>query len=261
MNAIDITAAENKFQKLMRLENAAEAAIKGTRGAPAKRMAIHAIAGRVRDALYNAVPIPFPPTEQRTHDPEMGRQWLRAERNRKAQGLATRAGMQHDEHGFHSSRGDYLTTDVLDFVPARQAKAAPFFDFGNAGLALIEITRKRVYANSSKFRVGYARTRFVVGRNESGTFFAHAVSRRCDSLEEALDWIWSGKSRDIVRRQGDVAVVRGAAPKVPALPSGHTVDGEWLRHETHPAIRMPGKGERLIVGRRAAVFASDETRD
>ena len=130
-------------------------------------------------------------------------------------------------------------------------------------MALVEVERKRVYAKSSKW---YPRTTadvYLVGRNEAGTFFAHCVSKKVATVAEALDWMWGGMSEKIVRRQGDVAVVAVArGPKMPeSLPSGHTIVGETLTHATHPTIALPGKGERLIIAKRAVSRAAEETRD
>lgn len=181
-------------------------------------------------------------------------------KGRQAEKLATDAGQMWDEHG--SSRGDYLTTTGLDWVNPAEAKATPYCDMGGRGLALIEITRKRVYAKSSKWYPRETSTRYLVGRNEAGTYFAHAVPAKIGSVRGAVDWIWNGKAEAIIARQGDIALITSRGPaRIPPLPSGHRVNGSMIYHETHPAIRKPDYGEAVIVARRAVVRASNETRD
>jgi len=179
--------------------------------------------------------------------------------------LAERAGQNFDEHG--SSSGDYLSTGVVDYVsPWDGSAAAPYCDMGGEGLALIRITRTRVYAKSSKWFPARAFTLFLVGKNEAGTYFAHPVAKTCETVADAVQWIWGGRARDIIARQGDIALIGGnGGPKLPndGLPRGHVIDeaAGIVRHSTHPDIPLPGKGQRIIVGRRAAVYASDATRD
>lgn len=181
-------------------------------------------------------------------------------RYRQAQKLAVSAGQMWDEHG--SSRGDYLTTRGLDWINPAKAKAAPYCDMGGRGLALIEINRRRVYAKSSKWYPRDTSTRYLIGRNEAGTYFAHAVPATVESVLGAVDWIWHGKARQIVARQGDIALISARGPaRIPALPAGHRVNGAMIYHETHPPIPKPEYGQAVIVARRAVVRASNETRD
>jgi hypothetical protein len=178
----------------------------------------------------------------------------------KRQGLelAAQAGYRPDEHGF-SSRGDHQRIVVIDYIPPRHSAAAPYFDAGGAGLALIRIDRTRVYARSSKWSPSVATTYYVVGRNEAGTYFGHPVVAST-SVAEALDWMWSGY--EIVVRQGDIAIARnGKSGYIPDLPVGHRVEGEQIVHATHPAIRLPGRGERIVIARRASARVSRATRD
>lgn len=235
---------------LNQLVDAAEAAIAGRRGAPAKRMWINARVSAMRASRFE---------DSRPRFVRVG-EWETRQVMRRGLGLARMAGLRFDEHG--STRGDYRSTSVLDYVAPTDAKAAPYCDMGGGGLALVEVERKRVYAKSSKWWPQTTSDRYLVGRNESGTFFAHAVTKKVSSVREALDWMWGGLSEKIVRRQGDVAVVSARGPKMPAsLPSGHLVNGDKLEHATHPTIALPQKGERLIVARRAVARAADETRD
>lgn len=220
--------------------------IAGKRGAPEKRAAFEEHAKRVT-------------AHQPKGFPTSAYEYQRARRERKARGLARAAGMLYRER--EAGRGDYLSTGSLDYVPPSESHAAPFHDRGGAGLALAEITRKRVYAKSSKWGASTASTRYLVGRNESGTFFAHAVPSTVSTVRAALHWIWSGHESDIIERQGDIALIRGAGPKLPPLPDGHTVEGSRIIHDQHAPLRLPSTGERIIVARRAFVRASEETRD
>jgi hypothetical protein len=183
----------------------------------------------------------------------------KAKAEKAAKYLAAQVGMNLDEHGW--DRGDYFTTKYIDFVPAEAAKAAPFCDMGGRGLALIEVTRVRRYAKSSTFRSSTAVDQFLIGRNETGTFFAHAVPVSVGSVRLACQWIWSDNGHRIIQRQGDIALIEGAGPKVPSLPDGHRIEGGFIVHDQHPALPLPAKGQRVIVGRRAKTHASVDTRD
>lgn len=223
-----------------------EARVSGKRGAEEAR-------DRFFAALENLYP-KRPLAAYRTH-----KQRLADWKAKSAEALADLAGAFHDEHGYLP--GDYLSTRGLDFVPPWESKAAPYCDGGGEGLGLVDITRTRVYAKSSKWRPSSVGTRFLVGRNEAGTYFSHPVSPNCSTVIEALQWIWNGRADRIIQRQGDVALIWGKGPKMPGLPSGHRIEGDCIVHETHPALPMPGKGQRIIVGRRAAERASEATRD
>jgi hypothetical protein len=183
--------------------------------------------------------------------------------SRKAKGLAEQAGINFDEYG--SSRGDYRTTRGIDYVAPSTAKNSPYFDMGGAGLGLVSVTRETVYAKSCTWRPSSTTEHYLVGRNEAGTFFSHRVPTSCTTVLDAISWMWEGRQGDIVLRQGDIALIHGSGPKgLDKMPSGHKVDGTQITHATHPTIRVPGKGERIIVARRAGIRgngASTETRD
>ncbi len=199
---------------------------------------------------------PLPPVQY--HNTRFDR-WVR----KSALDLASKANVKSDEHRSWD-RGDHLTVSSLDFVPPWESAAAPYHDMGGEGLALVTVTRTRVYAKSSRYAPSEVSTTFLVGRNECGTYFSHPVSPNCTTVEEAVQWIWNGKAYNIISRQGDIALISGnGGPKMPKyLPSGHKVAGGFVLHETHPALPMPYKpGERIIVGRRAAERASEATRD
>lgn len=180
----------------------------------------------------------------------------------KALGLAKQARIYFDAHGY--SRNDYEKTEALDFVPKDKAKEAPYFDMGNAGLGVVAVTRTRYYAKSYGHGPSSSTSYYLVGRNEAGTFFAHAIPMGINKVLGALQWIWKGRANVIITRQGDVALIRGLGAKIPnRLPSGHIINKEknMLEHKTHPAIRLPGIGERLIVARRAFDKRLHQTRD
>lgn len=165
-----------------------------------------------------------------------------------------------DEHGSLPHKVIYL-----DYLDARKSKKAPYYDTGKKGLGFVEGSVTTRYRGNWKGWSSTRRTRYLIGRNESGTFFSHAVSLKCKNVREAIDWIWNGKADDILRRQGDVAVIRTSSNRIDKglskLPDGHVVDGDQIVHKTHPPITVPGKNERLIVGRRAFDRVKSGTRD
>lgn len=174
--------------------------------------------------------------------------------------LSKKAGQYYDEHGYN--RGDYMNTHSIDFIPSWESVKSPYFDMGGEGLALVSVSRKRVYARSSSWGPSYAETRYLVGKNEAGTYFAHPVPKNIATVKDAISWIWSGLENYIIVRQGDIALVVGKGPKgLDKLPSGHNVKGDNIVHDTHPAIPVPSKGQKIIIGRRASVQVSEATRD
>lgn len=223
-----------------------EARTSGQRGAEEAR-------DRFWAALERLYVHPAPPAHL-DHEARLAR-W----KARSAIALAAAAGEHYDEHGYR--RGDYLSTRGLDYVPPHLSATAPFCDLGGAGLGLIEIVRTRIYPSSSQWRPSSVSTSYMVGRNEAGTYFSHPVPAGCKTVLEAVQWIWSGMASRILQRQGDVALIWGSGPKLPALPRGHRIEGDQIVHATHPALPLPGKGQRVIVGRRAAERASAATRD
>lgn len=187
---------------------------------------------------------------------------LARKKQRAAEHLARHAEVYYDDHG--SSRGDYRTTRGIDYVPPDEARQAPYCDLGGRGLGLISVLRRRHYSRSSGYFPSTACDVYLVGRNEAGTYFAHPV-HGVASVRSAVQWIWRGRADQIIQRQGDIALIRGSGPKLPnsGLPAGHEIDEEAgvIRHATHPDLPMPGKGERIIVGRRASERAAWGTRD
>jgi hypothetical protein len=220
------------------------ARIKGQKSAPKKRLAFVEFLRTLKKRVSNPV---------LTQEERLER-W----KKQSALRLAEKAEMFYDEHG--GNRGDYLSTVPVDFVPPREAAEKPFFDLGNEGLALVRVERTRIYAKSSKWRPSSTTTTYLVGKNEAGTYFSHAVPN-CETVAQAIAWIWNGKQENIIHRQGDIALANGKSAGIKKLPSGHKVVGEFIVHDTHPAIPLPGKGQCIIIGRRAAARVSAETRD
>jgi hypothetical protein len=245
----DYNARRKKVANVVSTIEKLEARISGKRGAEDTRDRFYD--GLLR--LYVRQPI----KGHTDHDTR-----LRAWKARSAKDLAAMAGASFDEHGYRS--GDYRHTYGLDFVGRHESAAAPYHDSGGAGLGLIEVSRTRTYAKSSKWRPSSVSSRFLVGKNEAGTYFTHPVSPNCTTVEQAVQWIWNGKANNIIQRQGDIALIGGnGGPKMPQyLPGGHKVQGDKIVHDTHPAIPTPvNPGERIIVGRRAAERAITATRD
>jgi hypothetical protein len=232
-----------------------EEAIKHKKGAPARRRKFYAALEeyllRFRSIKYHESYL----TPEEYHNSRLKR-W----KERQALDLAAMAGQRFDEHGY--GRGDYMYTHYFDFVDRFASVQAPYHDLGGQGLALVSINRTRVYSKKSNWRPSETSTRYFIGRNEAGTYFAHPVPESCRSVLDAVQWIWSGQANKIISRQGDIALIFGHGPKMPArLPWGHKIEGDKIVHATHPTIPLPGKGQRIIVGRRAAAKVSEATRD
>ncbi len=216
------------------------------------------------DGWRNLMPATHPQRPQIPSQASESRRitWIR----RSAEQLAVKAGHISDEHGWYD-RGDHIRVTGLDFVPPYRSMAAPYLDLGGEGLGLVEVERTRRYAKRYSYGPSVARTRFLVGRNESGTYFAHPVPQAMATVKEALAWMWQGLESEIIARQGDIALIRAhGGPRMPVrgLPRGHIVDAEMrqITHATHPAIPYPQRGERVIVARRSTMtYAARATRD
>jgi hypothetical protein len=172
-----------------------------------------------------------------------------------------------DEHGTGNFLGDELSAHVLEYRSWHEGShKAPFCDMGGEGLALVKLCRTRYYskAYTSRYGTGSAYTVYLVGKNEAGTYFCHAVNKSCRTLRHAMDWIWSKHSTEIIQRQGDIALIKAPGPKIPKnLPSGHVVDKDAgvIKHATHPDLPLPKNGERIILGRRANTNVGRNARD
>ena len=171
-----------------------------------------------------------------------------------------------DEHGKWDGSGDKYKVAPLDYVYPKSAIKSPYHDMGNKGIALIEIQRTRWYSNGYH-RNGYppsvATNTYMIGKNECGTWFCHPVNTSCETVEQALAWIWGNRHESIIARQGDIALIKGKGPKgINKLPHGHTQTMEHIVHDTHPSLPLPKTGERIIVGKRwSADYVQESIRD
>jgi hypothetical protein len=183
--------------------------------------------------------------------------------------LAIGAGLTHDEHGGYSTSGDYHTLRIVDYVWSKK-HLKMFFACGKY-LGLVEETRVRVYAKSSKWRPSERTDRFVVGTNENGVPFCHAVPNTIASLIDALDWIWT--SHELEARHGDVAVtkcnlkhVKPMYEELEVVPLSHVVRGEIYEKQNqiyarnavlvhtkqqHPDVIIGNVWKKIIVARRS----------
>ena len=254
LNSVITIAYQRNFSvnRLVNIAERFEERIKGTSGAPQKRKQFLQKVQRLADNkdILNHQHIQW----QGDHETRKKR-WLKF----KAEQLAKKAGYESDEHG--RLPGDYRTIFGRDFVPPWESDKAPYHDSGNRGLGLVAVIRKRIYAKSCQWYPSTATTAFLVGRNENGTYFAHPVPANIDTVKEAVQWIWNNKADQIIQRQGDIALIWGPGPKLPELPTGHTIEGNYIIHESHDKLPLPDKGTRIIVGRRASEQASSATRD
>lgn len=221
------------------------------------------IAKRIRTSLVRQPSSGARPEEMSLWDLcRRAKDWHTRKRTRQIQAamhLAREAGVCFNEAA--SGRGDHLFTIPLDFIPPQIAIKAPYCDMGGRGLGLVRVERTRVYAKSSKWRPRSTSTVYLVGRNETGSFFAHAVPQSTTQVVWAMNWIWQGRGYDIIARQGDIALIKGAGPKIPKLPDGHVLGSSSITHDQHPDLPLPKKGERVIVAHRAVARVSEETRD
>lgn len=232
------------------LLNRAEARIAGRRGAPSARARLAAGMERLGSSIS-----PLRPAHKQSY---RHNQWIK----RSAEDLAAKAGSYHNDCLYTWDRGTYLATRGLDYVPAYLSAAAPYHDLGGAGMGLIEITRRTCYSKSSGWGPSNVVTRYLVGRNESGSYWTHPVPVSCATVIDALEWLWDGRGHDIIERQGDISLVRGRGPRMPReLPDGHTIDGSYIVHRSHAPLRLPQSGERIIIARRAAARSAAPTRD
>lgn len=177
--------------------------------------------------------------------------------------LLSASKFQWDEHGSMPSR-PYLrgkkrtvtSLEILDYVAPSPAKAAPYLDMGGWGLALVAMHSYTVYKDYSP---SMATVFYLVGRNETGTSFAHAVSCKIShSVRAAVRWLWN--DLPVIERAGDVGISPGAR-RERYLPPGHKLiqDGaNWVIRHTpgqHADLVVPPQ-HRIVVARRKAVTAA-----
>jgi hypothetical protein len=180
---------------------------------------------------------------------------------KKGLGISKKVDLYFDEHG--SGSGDYQNTYVEDYVsPWEGSDKAPYFDMGGEGLAVISVSRTRVYAGST-WRPSTNHTTYLIGKNEAGTYFAHPVHKDCNTVLEAVNWIWGYKK--IIARQGDIAVAPTEKKKRKIkLPDGHRLFPKMgvIYHSTHPVLNLKKyPGCEIITGKRAVAQLGSATRD
>jgi len=182
--------------------------------------------------------------------------------------LARGARLMADEHKSSWQNGsDDSAISCRDYVTPKKALKTPYLvvdSANNEGLALIEIERERTYSRTSEWRPSTRTSCWLVGRNEAGSYFSHAIpANSARTVAGALKWIWKGAT--IIRRQGDIAVAAGRARAV-ELPWGHQIAksdiatrAAVVTHATHPDMTAPGAGEYFVVARRST--AADSSSD
>lgn len=193
-------------------------------------------------------------------------------RDHKAQEMARASGLLLDEHGSPTyGKGDYYSIQVLD-TEWRPAHLRRLHSCGRL-LAVVAHTRKRVYAR--KWYPSVRSDHYLVGENESGTIFHHAVPSHVRTIQAAISWIWHGAKID--GRQGDVAIT----PARHTIPSGtlvsdhvimdrHVVTGEIHRNGTlyvrravlhhtagqHPDVIVGDQWHQVLIARRSTAANS-----
>lgn len=201
-------------------------------------------------------------------DYRRSKSYLIARKKYEARELAMRAGLEHDEHGGYR-RGDYHTLIVLDVI-WQPAKLRTLHASGDI-LALVIDCRKRIYAKSYGHGPGERTDVYLVGTNESGTPFCHAVAQHLLTVADAVDWVWWG-NEPITARHGDVAITptrkpikNGELVNDLQIVDRHVITGEVYRngalyarnavlHHTadqHPDITIGNEWHKIIIGRRS----------
>jgi hypothetical protein len=181
--------------------------------------------------------------------------------------LALQAGLEHDEHGGYLSRGDESKLYVEDFV----FRAADLRRYHASGPYLGLVTQARTRFYNRRYSPSTLTQKYLIGINENGTPFCHAVSANCENLHDAIAWIWETQVHRVIARHGDVAVLKsnlrnatGERGELIVIDS-HVFSGEYrqngalyvrngvLRHtkDQHPDIHIEDEWRRLKVARRA----------
>lgn len=194
--------------------------------------------------------------------------YLLAYKKYEAKILAVEAGLHPDEHGSYRDRGDHFSLSVLDVIwkPIELLKLHAAGDM----LALVNQSRTRVYAKSYKFGPGERSDIYLVGYNESGTRFCHAVAQHLRTVADAVAWIWGDEP--ITARHGDVAITPARKPirggeivTELQIVDRHVVTGEVYRNgalyarnavlhhaaSQHPDITIGNEWHKIVVARRS----------
>lgn len=191
------------------------------------------------------------------------------EKQKRAIALAEETGRLVDEHGGFSTRGDHFSINVKDVVDD-PLKLRGFHASGNM-LAVVGQSRRRVYAGHH-WSPSVCEDMFLIGKNENGVAFAHAIPAQIETVHSAVSWIWDVDNiEDVIDRHGDVAVIKtkmtfksGIVGKIAVLDS-HVFEGEYkkngaiyvrngvLHHEKnqHPDVKIGNEWVRLKAARRS----------
>lgn len=185
--------------------------------------------------------------------------------------FANDTAIKQDEHGIYRS-GD--KTDIIVIEAINGKKDLKKFHASGDLLALVRIDRTRTYSRTYMRNYGPAtRTdKYLIGQNETGTRFAHQVHDTCESIEEAIKWIW--QDFNITARHGDVGITpvdlnfkdTGSPLENMQIIDSHKYSGLFLKkgkifyvrsgritHDKnqHPDIEVPDSWHRIIIARRA----------
>lgn len=192
---------------------------------------------------------------------------LKTEFDSKIYRLVHDAGISPDEHGSWKRGSDSHDIVILDAItdPIEMRK---YLAHGEA-LALVADDRKRTYAKSSKWFPSNRRDLYLVGRNESGTAFAHSVIN-VSTIFGAYKWIWNNE--DIIDRNGDVGIAlakkqfkKAGESKDIVVVDSHHVKGEIIQNgaiyarnailyhgkEQHPDVKIGDEWHKIVVAKRS----------
>lgn len=144
------------------------------------------------------------------------KEWLKTPEGKKrvleerVKEFAQSTAVDQDEHGIYQS-GDSVSIYVNDVVSSKK-EMKNYFASGDF-LALVTVNRSRTYskAYTSRYGTGDRSDKYLIGANETGSRFAHQVPDKCNSLSEAIDWIWNGEK--IIARHGDIAIIQSKTIK------------------------------------------------
>jgi len=123
--------------------------------------------------------------------------------------LVQETAINHDEHRVYLS-GDETEIYILDSI--KDKKDLKRYHACGKVLLLAKVLRSRSYSKSSKWYPSKREDKYLVGYNESGSKFAHQVADSCNSIDDAIRWIWVLEPIDplskIYKRQGDICVIK-----------------------------------------------------
>lgn len=129
---------------------------------------------------------------------------------RKVKEFAQSTAVDQDEHGIYRSSDD-ISIYVIEAVNSK--KDMKKYHASGELLALVRVSRERAYSRqyTRNFGKGKRSDIYLIGQNETGTRFAHPVSDSCETLEQAINWIWDNNK--IIARHGDIAITESKTVK------------------------------------------------